>query len=62
MCSKKHESIGLLVGECSKLAHTEYKHRYDNVDRMIHWNIAHSYGLYVSSKWYEHELEHKLII
>ena len=35
----------------------EYKHRHDNVARMIHWNIAHSYGLDVSSKWYEHKPE-----
>ena len=24
---------------------------------MIHWNIAHSYGLDVSNKWYEHKPE-----
>ena len=24
---------------------------------MIHWNIAHSYGLGVSNKWYEHKPE-----
>ena len=45
MCGEKDESMGHLVGECSKLAQTEYKHRHDNVARMIHWNIAHSYGL-----------------
>ena len=57
MCSEKDESLGHLVGECSKLAQTEYKHRHDNVARMIHWNIAHSYDLDVSSKWYEHNPE-----
>ena len=49
--------MGNLVGECSKLAQAEYKHRHDNVARMIHWNIAHSYSLDVSSKWYEHRPE-----
>ena len=41
----------------SKLAQTEYKHRHDNVARMIHWNIAHSYGLDMSNTWYEHKPE-----
>lgn len=49
--------MGHLVGECSKLAQAQYKHRHDNVARMIHWNIAHSYGLDVSSKWYENKPE-----
>ncbi|XP_068734746.1 uncharacterized protein [Montipora capricornis] len=57
ICGEKDESMGHLVGECSKLAQTEYKHRHDNVARMIHWNIAHSYGLDVSNKWYEHKPE-----
>ena len=41
MCGEKDESMGFLVGECGKLAQAEYKHRHDNVARMIHWNIAH---------------------
>ena len=53
MCGEKDESMGHLVGECSKLAQAEYKHRHDNVARMIHWNIAHSYAFDVSSKWHE---------
>ena len=57
MCGEKDESMGNLVGECSKLAQTEYKHRHDAVARMIHWNIAHSNGLDVLSKWYEHKPE-----
>ena len=57
MCGEKDASMGQLVGECSKLAQTEYKHRHDNVAGMIHWNIAHSYGLDVSNKWYEHKPE-----
>ena len=40
MCGEKNESMGHLVKECRKLAQTEYKHRHDNVARMIHWNIA----------------------
>ena len=55
---EKQESMGHLVGECSKLAQTEYKHRHDNVARMIQWNIAHSYGLDGASKWYKW-YEHK---
>ena len=55
MCSEIDESMGHLVGECSKLPQAEYKHRHDNVARMIHWNITHSYSLDVSSKWYQHK-------
>ena len=55
MCSEKDESMGHLVGECSKLPQAEYKHRHDNVARMIHWNITHSYSLDLSSKWYQHK-------
>ena len=36
MCSEKDESMGDLVGECSKLAQADYKHWHDNVARMIH--------------------------
>ena len=57
MCGEKDDSVGHLVGVCSKLAQAEYKHPHDNVARMIHWNITHSYGLDVSSKWYEHKPE-----
>ena len=57
MCGEKDESMGNLVGECSKLAQTEYKHRHDTVARMIHCNIAHSNGLDVLNKWYEHKPE-----
>ena len=48
MCGEKDESVGHLVGECSKLAQAEYKHRHDNVARMIHWNIANSSGTLTS--------------
>ncbi|XP_067039903.1 uncharacterized protein [Acropora muricata] len=57
MCGEKDESMRHLVGECSKLAQAEYKHRHDDVARIIHWNISHSYGLDVSSIWYEHKPE-----
>jgi len=57
MYGEKDESMGHLVGECSKLAQADYKHRHDNVARVIHWNIAHSYGHDVSSKWYKHKPE-----
>ena len=57
MCGEKDELMGHLVGECSKLTQAEYKHGYDNVARMIHWNNAHSYGLHASSKWYERKPE-----
>ena len=33
MCGEKDESVGHLVGECSKLAQAKYNHRHDNVAR-----------------------------
>ena len=36
ICGEKDESMGHMVEGCSKLAQAEYKHRHDNVARMIH--------------------------
>ena len=37
MCSETGETISHVMSECSKLAQSEQKRRYDNVTRMVHW-------------------------
>ena len=39
MCGEKDESMGHLVGECSKLAPTEYKHRHENNHVKLLWDF-----------------------
>ena len=55
MCSKANETINHTVSECSKLAQREYKRRHDLIGRRIQWEICGANGIYVKSKWYEHQ-------
>ena len=57
MCGAKDETTHHLVCECSKLAQIEYKQRHDNVDRIVHWNLAKLHRLDVAEKWYDHKPE-----
>ena len=57
MCGVKDEMVGHLLCECSKMAQIQYKHRHDNVARIVHWAIAKQRGLDVEEKWYEHKPE-----
>ena len=57
MCGVKDETVGHLLCECSKMAQIQYKHRHDNVARIVHWAIAKQRGLEVEEKWYEHKPE-----
>ena len=50
-------NVAHLVSECSKLAQTEYKGRYDNVARYIHWQLCGKCGLDRASSWYEQKPE-----
>ncbi|XP_048590562.1 uncharacterized protein LOC125573819 [Nematostella vectensis] len=56
MCGLKDETVNHLLCECSKMAQSQYKHRHDNVARIVHWAIAKEHGFEVKEKWYEHEL------
>ena len=40
-----------------KLAQTEYKGRYDNVARYIHWQLCGKCGLERANNWYEQKPE-----
>ena len=57
MCNRTDETINHIVSECPKLAQREYKRRHDWVGRRIHWEICRANGIYVISKWYEHQPE-----
>ena len=54
MCGKKGESVNHITRECSMLAQKEYKRRYHNLARIIHWNTCRKYKLMRAEKWYEH--------
>ena len=51
---KKCESVQHLVCGCEKLAQREYKRRYDNVARKVHWDFCKKNGWEHAEKWYEH--------
>ena len=40
MCGERGETISHLVSECGKLPQKEYKRRYDNVARYVHWQLC----------------------
>ena len=37
------------------LAQKEYKKRYDNVYRYIHWRLCDKHGFQGAQQWFEHE-------
>ena len=57
MCGDKDETVWHAIGECSKLAGTEYKRRHDNVARIIHRALCIKYGFSTAERWYEHNPE-----
>ena len=40
LCKKADESIDHVASSCSKLAQKEYKRRYDNLGKIVHWKLA----------------------
>ncbi len=57
MQCKGRDSGSLATCECSKMALLQYKHRHDNVARIVHWEIAKQHGLDVKDKRYEQKPE-----
>ena len=54
MCVDKDETVWHVIGECSKLAETDYKRRHANVARIIHRALCIKYGFSTAGRWYEH--------
>ena len=57
MCGDKNETVWDVVGECSKLAGTEYKRRHGNVASIIHQALCIKYDFFTLERWYEHNPE-----
>ena len=57
VCRKVDESIDKIVSGRSKLAQKEYKKRYDNLRKIVHWKLARKCNFEAGDKWYEHEQE-----
>ena len=57
MCRKVDENMDHIVNGCSKLAQKEYKRRYDNPGKIVHWKLARKSNFQAGNKWYKHELE-----
>ena len=57
MCSRADEIINHIIGDCPKLAQTEYKRRHNWVGSRIHCEICRANGIHVKSNWYEHQPE-----
>ena len=52
MCRKVDESIDHIVSGCSKRAQKEYKRRYDNSGKIVHWKLARKCNFEAGDKWY----------
>ena len=57
MCGSKGEMVAHVVGECGKLAQTEYKGRHENMAGYIHWQLCGKCGLERANSWYEKKPE-----
>ena len=53
-CCEKGESVNHIVCDRKKLAQREYKQRYDNVIKAVHWKLCEKCHLEKKDKWYEH--------
>ena len=40
LCGNNDEMVDYIIGECSKLAQTEYKSRHDLVEKVIHLELC----------------------
>ena len=54
MCRDKNKTVSHTISGCSKLALKEFKKRYDNVARAIHWDLSGKCGFDRNDKWYSH--------
>ena len=57
LCKKADESIDHVVSGCSKLAQKEYKRRYYNLGKTVHWKLARKCNFEAGDKWHKHEPE-----
>ena len=62
LCKKADENLDHVVSGCSKLAQKEYKRRYDNFGKIVHWKLARKCNFEAGRKCYEHEPESVLEI
>ena len=53
LCCEKDESVQHLVSGCEKLAQKEFKRRYNNVAKNVHWDLCKKNGLEHTEKGYE---------
>ena len=54
MCGKCGESVQHIASGCEKLTQKEYKRRYDNVAKKIHWDLCKRHEIEHQDKWYDH--------
>ena len=60
LCGDRDETINHIISECSKLAQKEYKARYDEVGKVIHWKVYKKFKFHHANKWYMHNPEPNL--
>ena len=48
----RHETVNLIISECSKLAQIDYKIRYDRESSVIYWEWGAKLKLDYSNDWY----------
>ena len=47
--------VSHIMRECNMLTQMEYKRRYDNVTKYLHWCLCEKYELDRANKWYDHK-------
>ena len=51
VCRKVEKSIDHIVSGCNEGAQ-EYKRRYDNLEKIVHWKLARKCYFEAGDKWY----------
>ena len=55
ICRVENETVSLILSEYKMIFQNEYKKRYGNVCRYIHWRLCKKHGFEDAPQWYEHE-------
>ena len=55
LCGSNNETVDHILSSCSVIAQSHYKHRHDEVARIIHWELCKWGGFPVSDQWWTHK-------
>ena len=61
LCGDRDKTINHIISKCGKLAHKEYKTRYDWVGKVIQWELCKKFKFDHTNKWHMHNPKSALV-